>query len=112
MTNTHKTVVEIIESLKGEGFIYEFCIKDNQLYCIPIDRKYEPGELIIEKSEFHAPEIDAKGIHSGSTTVFAISAEDGAKGILIDAYGLYSGPEKAGLLSKIPIMPVKTLKAV
>lgn len=104
MVTNAKTVVEIIESYKGEGYIYEFCIKEEMLYCISVDRKYQPDELEIEKSESFEGEPDISGnITSGKTIVYAIAAEDGTKGILINAYGLYSPAEPARILSEIPV---------
>ncbi len=107
MINPLRTVVEIIEIFKGEGFIYEFCIKDKKLYCVSIDRKYEPKQLVIEKTESNMEEPDAPG----NTTIYAIAANDGAKGILIDAYNLYSEPDAAGILQEIPVKNLKASKA-
>jgi hypothetical protein len=106
MNRIMKTVVEIIEIFKGEGYIYEFCIKDGALYCNSTDRKYIPGELNIDKSERYEGDSDP----SDSTIVYALAASDGSKGILIDSYGVYSEPKLSKLITDIPVSKVHNLQ--
>lgn len=101
-----KTVIEIIETLKGEGYIYEFCIKNSALYCNSTDRNYKPGELVIEKSERYEGDSDP----SDNSIVYALAATDGSKGIFIDSYGVYSDPKLTKLIADIPVSEVHNLQ--
>ena len=101
-----KTVVEIIETFKGEGYIYEFCIKDGALYCNSTDRSYKPAELMIDKSERYEGDSDP----SDNTIVYALASGDGSKGILIDSYGVYSDPKLSKLITDIPVSEVHKLQ--
>ena len=98
-----KTVVEIIEIFKSEGYIYEFCIKESVLYCSSTDRKYIPGNLTIDNVEC----FEGDSTVPGKTIVYAFSADDGSKGIMIDAYDIYSEPKLAKLIKEIPMLNMK-----
>lgn len=101
-----KTVTEIIEALKGEGYIYEFCIKEGGLKCNSNDSNYEPGDLIIEKTERYEGDSDP----SDNAIIYALTAKDGSKGTLIDSYGVYSDPQLAILIRDIPLREVHNLQ--
>jgi hypothetical protein len=101
-----KTVVEIIESLKVDGYIYEFSIKDNALYCNSTESKYNAKDLLIEKTERYEGDSDP----SDNVIVYGITAKDGSKGTLIDSYGVYSDPHFAILIDEIPLKEVHELQ--
>ena len=101
-----KTVVEIIETFKSEGYIYEFCIKQCVLYCSSTDRKYIPRNLTIDNVEC----FEGDSAASGKTIVYAFSADDGSKGIMIDAYDIFSEPKLAKLIKEIPTLNKKELQ--
>ena len=101
-----KTVTEIIQALKDEGYIHEFCIKEDTLNCNSTGSIYVSGELIIEKTERYEGDSDP----SDNAIIYALTAKDGSKGTLIDSYGVYSDPQMALLIKDIPLREVHNLQ--
>jgi len=94
-----KSVLEIIESLRAEGYIYDFSIKNDELCCSSEGFIYEPEDLIIEKTERYEGDSNP----SDSAIIYAITAKDGTKGVLIDSYGAYADPKLAKIIGDIPV---------
>lgn len=94
-----KSVLEIIESLRAEGYIYDFSIKIDELCCSSEGFIYEPEDLIIEKTERYEGDSNP----SDSAIIYAITAKDGTKGVLIDSYGAYADPKLAKIIGDIPV---------
>ncbi len=94
-----KSVIEIIESLREEGYIHDFIIKNEELYCDARGGKYEPDELIIEKTERYEGDSNP----SDNAIIYAITAKDGTKGVLVDSYGAYADPKLAKIIGDIPL---------
>ncbi|MBL8017558.1 MAG: phosphoribosylpyrophosphate synthetase [Ignavibacteria bacterium] len=96
-----KTISEITECLREEGYIHDFSIKEDAIHCEDCGETvyYKPDELIIEKTERYEGESDP----SDNAIVYAITAHDGNKGVLIDSYGTYSDPKLAKVIGGIPL---------
>ncbi len=95
-----KTVTEIIESLREEGYIHDFSLSDENLQINnESGTQYSPGELIIEKTERYEGDSNP----SDNAIIYAITAKDGQQGILLDSYGAYSDPKMATVISAIPL---------
>jgi len=94
-----KSVIEVIESLRQEGYIYDFSIKNDELCCDSGGSIYEPTELIIEKTERYEGDSDP----SDNAILYAITAKDGTKGVLVDSYGTYADPKLAKVIGDIPV---------
>ena len=94
-----KSVIEIIESLREEGYIHDFSIKNDELCCNSEGGKYKPDELIIEKTERYEGDSNP----SDSAIIYAITAKDGTKGVLVDSYGVYADPKLASIIGDIPV---------
>lgn len=94
-----KSVIEIIESLREEGYIHDFSIKNDELCCDSEGSIYEPDELIIEKTERYEGDSNP----SDSAIIYAITARDGTKGVLMDSYGAYADPKLAKIIGDIPV---------
>lgn len=94
-----KTVLEIIKSLRNEGYINDFRISGKIIKSDTTGKTYRPGELIIEKTERYEGDSNP----SDNAVIYVLTAKDGAKGILIDSYGAYADPELAGIINDIPV---------
>lgn len=94
-----KTVLDIAESLREEGFIHDFSIKDEKLASNSEEKSYGPGELIIEKTDSYEGDSNS----SDNAIIYAITAKDGTKGILTDSYDTYSDPILAKIIADIPV---------
>ena len=93
-----KTVIELTELLRGEGFIEDFSIKDDTIVSSKGEKEYSPEDLIIEKTERYEGDSNP----SDNAIIYALTAKDGTKGLLIDSYGTYSDPKLARIIGDIP----------
>ena len=93
-----KTVSEIIEKLREDGYIHDFRIEKG-VVCASDGREYRPEDVIIEKTQRYEGDSDP----SDNSIIYAITAKDGEKGVLLDSYGAYSDPEVAKIIAVIPV---------
>ncbi|MBE2218854.1 MAG: phosphoribosylpyrophosphate synthetase [Ignavibacteria bacterium] len=96
-----KTVTEITDTLREEGYIHDYSIKNDSICCEDSgeDSYFKPEELIIEKTERYEGDSDP----SDNAIVYAITSIDGKKGVLVDSYGAYSDPKLAKVIGSIPL---------
>ncbi len=76
---------------------------------MPVIRKgrhMPPDELLLEKTEGYEGDSNP----SDSAIVYAITGNDGTKGILIDSYGAYSDPKLAKIIGDIPVREEHSLQ--
>jgi len=101
MNKYMKTVAELSDCLKEEGYIYDFGIKNDYICCQDCgeDSYYTSDDLIIERTERYEGDSDP----SDNAIVYAITAHDGKKGVLVDSYGAYSDPKLAKIIGDIPL---------
>lgn len=81
-----ETLSEAMEDLKKRGYTHDFLLKYDLLECETLD-------LRLTASEFHVDEVHRfEGLNDpdDSTILFAISATNGSKGLIVDAYGAYA----------------------
>lgn len=95
----YTTVSEAIEGLKARGFTTDFEFINGQFRGFKDGRFFNADELtIVEHYRF-------EGISNpdDESIVFAIESNDGVRGVLVDAYGLYANPELAAFLKNVAI---------
>lgn len=83
---TFDTLSEAIRTLQQAGYTYDFNLTSNQLECRELQSVYEESEFEVE--EFYKFEGDSNP--DDTSIVYAIHTCTGAKGLLVDAYGVYS----------------------
>ena len=102
-----KTVAELSDCLKEEGYIYDFSIKNDYICCQDCgeDSYYTSDDLIIEKTERYEGDSDpSDNLYVASDGYgISITAHDGKKGVLVDSYGAYSDPKLAKIIGDIPL---------
>jgi hypothetical protein len=98
MLNTEPTLSETLKELKATGYTEDFNLKADCIDC-------RSGQLKIFPSDFH---IDKYFRFEGQTDpadeaiVYAISSEKHkVKGVLVNAYGVYSDPLTDEMLAKL-----------
>lgn len=95
-----ETLSEAMTALKQEGYNHEFDFKNASLY------------NHFNESEFTADQLKIVEVHrfegltnpSDSAILFAIICDDGSKGLLVDAYGMYADADKTEFMSKVEIL--------
>ena len=99
MDTLMKSVTEIVETLRKEGYTHDFSIKNDELCSVSDGSIYKADELIIEKTERYEGDSDP----SDNAIIYAITAKDGTKGVLTDSYGAYADPKLAKIIGDIPV---------
>lgn len=93
------TVLEIIQKLRKENYTDEFEIKDGRIISKVTKQSFSPDELIIEKNFRYEGESNP----DDNAIVYALTAANGKRGVLVDSYGIYSDPAISELIASIPV---------
>jgi hypothetical protein len=94
-----KTVLEITDRLREKQYTDDLEIKEGKIYARNADKSFAPDELIIEK--VYRYEGDSNP--DDNAIVYAITANDGLKGVLVDSYGAYADVDLAKIIGDIPV---------
>ncbi len=96
---TYTTLTEAMKSLKAQGYSEDFNLHHEWIECPSLDMRLKP-------EEFHVDEVHRfEGMTSpdDSEILFAISSTSGVKGLLVDAYGVYSESMSTEMIKKLRI---------
>lgn len=96
---SYNTSSEAINDLKKRGYTKDFNLKPHCLECVSLDLQLNPENFTVD--EFYR--FEGMSNPDDSSIVFAISSNDGAKGVLIDAYGMYSDNLTEPMIRKLSI---------
>ena len=93
----YSTVWEAVEGLKERGFRHNLELACDVLRDVENNRTFSAQEVtIVEHHRFEgASDPDDMAI------VYGIEANDGTRGILVDAYGVYADPRLSEFLWKV-----------
>lgn len=94
-----KTVLEITDRLREKQYTDDFEIKEGKLHARNADKTFAPADLMIEKVYRYEGESNP----DDNAIVYALTAKDGTKGVLVDSYGAYADVELAKLIGDIPV---------
>lgn len=99
----YKSMVEAIQELEKRGFTANFEFLDKTLQDVDSGRTFRAEELtIVEHYRFEgASDPDDMSV------VYAIESDDGTRGIIADAFGVYANPELGGFLNNVRIREVR-----
>ncbi|MFM6975558.1 MAG: phosphoribosylpyrophosphate synthetase [Sphingobacteriaceae bacterium] len=95
----YQTMTEAVNALAKRGYTYDFQYEDCSLYCKSINHRFRSNDLLITE----VYRFEGMSDPDDNSAVYAIESKDGFKGILIDAYGVYSDEQKALFLKDIPV---------
>lgn len=96
---TYDTLSLAVKALQEEGYTEDFQFKQDCIACEA--GTYAPNAFTVE--EVHR--FEGMTNPSDSSILFAIRADDGRKGLLIDAYGAYADPLSLEMLKKLQFRP-------
>lgn len=91
----YDNVSQAINGLKSRGYTMDFNLAENCIICN--NEKFNPEDF--EIIEFHRFEGETNP--SDESVVYAIESKTGLKGVLVNAFGIYSEPMSDAILSKI-----------
>lgn len=95
----YTSMAEAIQELRGRGFTANFEFLDKAFRDVESGRTFQAeGLTIMEHYRFEgASDPDDMSV------VYAIESEDGTRGIIADAFGVYANPELGGFLNNVRI---------
>jgi hypothetical protein len=90
------TLTAAIDALRKDGYTEDFNLKENCLEC---------GALAVFHDEFHVDKyfrFEGETDPADEAVLYAISSEKhGIKGLLVNAYGMYSDPVADEIMAKL-----------
>lgn len=100
MKTHYDTLSTAFDQLKERGFTADFEAVPNKLLKIESqDKTFSPQEVIIE--EIHR--FEGTSNPADTTILYAITAKESTKGILLDAYGADSSSEVADFIKDVEL---------
>src|SRR6185369_5527604 len=91
------TLSERMEYLRNKGYREEFKVVGSKLQTQDGEKSFAPNQIAINEHYRFEGESDPGDM----TVLYAIETESGIKGILSDAFGIYSDPEQVAFMQKI-----------
>ena len=92
---TYETVSDAVNGLKKRGYFMDFNLDENCIVCH--EDKFNPAEF--EIVEFHR--FEGNTDPADESVVFAIESKSGLKGVLVNAFGVYSEPMSDEMIKKL-----------
>jgi hypothetical protein len=93
------TLARAIDALVGAGFAEHFGISGDELRSFTSGRSYRPADGVIREYQRFEGVSDPDDM----CIAYAIEASGGARGVLVDAFGVYSDGRVSALLENVPI---------
>jgi hypothetical protein len=97
---TYATVTDALNGLKQEGYVLDFNLKPNCVECKAPNIQLYPADFVIDK--FYR--FEGASNPADNAIVYAISSAKGAKGTLLDAYGVYADSLNDEMIQKLKIV--------
>ena len=91
----YDTVSQAVDGLKERGYTLDFNLKSNSLECL--GQKFNPKDF--EITEFHR--FEGSSDPGDESIVYAIESRSGMKGVLVNAFGVYSEPLSDEMIKKL-----------
>lgn len=99
MENAYDSLSVAINALKAEGYTHDFNLKEEGLENKSKGTLHGANEMKVVKYF----RFEGRTNPDDSSVLYAIETENGEKGLLVDAYGAYSGQIPEDILEKLKI---------
>ncbi len=93
------SLVDAINELRSRGYVCDFILDSGVMLCKNKNSRFKPDELTID--EVFRFEGDSNP--DDMSVLYGISAKDGTKGIVVDAYGTYEDESIGEFIKKVKI---------
>lgn len=82
----YDTLSQALESVKAEGYTYDFNLEEKQLCCEALEKTFSPRDFTVVGSF----RFEGMSNPDDSSVLYLIETSSGEKGTLVDAYGVYA----------------------
>lgn len=96
---SYNTLSEATSDLKKRGYKEDFNLQPDCIECSALRLQWKPENFTVD--EYHR--FEGMSDPDDNSIVFAISSKDGVKGILVDAYGVYSENLTEPMIRKLAV---------
>jgi|AntRauTorckE5430_2_1112549.scaffolds.fasta_scaffold00516_8 hypothetical protein len=79
----YATMTAAIEQLRQEGYVHDFNQHNSHLECKQLEKKFQPENFTIT----HVYRWEGMSSAGDNSVLYTVEADDGTKGIIVDAYG-------------------------
>lgn len=97
----YQSLSQAINDLRARGYIQDLNLKPDHIECPALNLQLHPEDFVID--EFYR--FEGMSNTDDNSIVFAISSKDGVKGVLVDAYGMYSESLNEAMIHKLKFKP-------
>lgn len=97
--HSYNTVTEALTGLKKRGYKEDFSLQPHCIECAALDLKLHPEKFHVD--EYHR--FEGMSNPDDNSIVYAISSDEGVKGTLVDAYGMYAENLTEAMVKKLTV---------
>jgi len=94
---SYDTLSKALNSLNERGYTIDFNMQSDSVYCKTLGESFSPEDF--EIIEFYR--FEGNTDPGDESIIYALKTKSGHKGVLVDAYGLYSDPLTAEMVQKL-----------
>ena len=99
MKKHYTSLSEATNDLKVRGYTFDFNLKPDCIDCPDLQLHLNPENFTVD--EFHR--FEGMSSTDDNSIVFAITSDEGVKGVLVDAYGVYASNLNDAMIKKLSI---------
>ena len=100
LQKTHyASLTDGIQDLREKGYTHDFNQCEHHLECKKLEKEYKPANFTITENH----RFEGMTNPSDNSVLYGIEADDGTKGILIDAYGVYADAISPEMIEKFRV---------
>lgn len=100
MIKTEKTLVEVLEVLRGRGYVEDFNLLEVRDSYIKNGEKVDMSDIVIDKIYRFSGQNDV----DDEAILYAMrNTKDGVKGVFVNGYGIYSDDDADAIIDQITI---------
>lgn len=99
MERAYDTLSQAVEDLQGKGYDTDFNLVDEGIESKHHKKTWTAGQIEVEK----AYRFEGMSNPGDNSVLYAVHTHDGEKGLLVDAYGAYSGQISKEMINKLKI---------
>jgi hypothetical protein len=101
-TQEYASEIDAIRDLRQRGFAADLEFRDGSLRETSTGRRLRPEELAIVEHHRFEGASDPQDM----AVVYALESDDGVRGLVVDAFGVYADPGLAAFLEKVKVREV------
>jgi len=106
-TDDMKTLSECFNKLVRDGYEEDFKVNEKGLFSLKTEKTYRPEQVHIQNFF----RFEGASDPDDNAILYAIETDDGIKGTLTDAYGMYADPRVSKFVHHVEDISKKTVKA-